>query len=145
MTGCQGNPCNGITLHEQVRGANPLAVEKGKRLDIEALCRALGVDDVRSVDAQDYAAVKAALKQATGTDNLTVLVFHSPCRLIDRSRDAVAVVNECRACGKCVRIGCPAIGKNAEGRAVIDPTQCVGCGVCASACRFGAIKGGDAE
>lgn len=140
MTGCQGNPCNGITLHEQVRGANPLAVEKGKRLDIEALCRALGVDDVRSVDAQDYAAVKAALKQATGTDNLTVLVFHSPCRLIDRSRDAVAVVNECRACGKCVRIGCPAIGKDAEGRAVIDPTQCIGCSQCVQVCPFGCIS-----
>ena len=140
MTGCQGNPCNGITLHEQVRGANPLAVEKGKRLDIEALCRALGVDDVRSVDAQDYEAVKAALKQATGTDNLTVLVFHSPCRLIDRSRDAVAVVNECRACGKCVRIGCPAIGKDAEGRAVIDPTQCIGCSQCVQVCPFGCIS-----
>ena len=140
MTGCQGNPCNGITLHEQVRGANPLAVEKGKRLDIEALCRALGVDDVRSVDAQDYEAVKAALRQATGTDNLTVLVFHSPCRLVDRSRDAVAVVNECRACGKCVRIGCPAIGKDAEGRAVIDPTQCIGCSQCVQVCPFGCIS-----
>ena len=108
MTGCQGNPCNGITLHEQVRGANPLAVERGKRLDIEALCLALGADEVETVDAQDYAAVKDALKRATGAaDKLSVLVFRSPCRLVDRSRDGVAVVDDCRACGKCVRIGCP--------------------------------------
>lgn len=140
MTGCQGNPCNGITLHEQVRGANPLAVERGKRLDIEALCLALGADEVTSIDAQDYAAVKDALKRATtANDKLSVLVFHSPCRLIDRSREASVVVSECRSCGKCVRIGCPAIGKDGEGHAVIDPVQCIGCGQCIQICPFGCI------
>ena len=140
MTGCQGNPCNGITLHEQVRGANPLAVERGKRLDIEALCLALGADEVETVDAQDYAAVKDALKRATGAvDKLSVLVFRSPCRLVDRSRDGVAVVDDCRACGKCVRIGCPAIGKDDEGHATIDPAQCIGCAQCIQVCPFGCI------
>lgn len=141
MTGCQGNPCNGITLHEQVRGANPLAVERGKRLDIEALCLALGADEVTSVDAQDYDAVKDALKRATAaTDKLSALVFHSPCRLIDRSRETSAVVSECRACGKCVRIGCPAIGKDEQGHAVIDPVQCIGCGQCIQVCPFDCIS-----
>ncbi len=141
MTGCQGNPCNGITLHEQVRGANPLAVRDGKRLDIEALCLALGADEAESVDAQDYAAVKDALKGATAAnDKLSVLVFHSPCRLIDRSRDGVAVVGECRACGKCVRIGCPVIGTDEHGHAVIDPVQCIGCGQCIQVCPFGCIS-----
>lgn len=140
MTGCQGNPCNGITLHEQVRGANPLAVERGKRLDIEALCLALGADEVETVDAQDYTAVKDALKRATGAaDKLSVLVFRSPCRLVDRSRDGVAVVDDCRACGKCVRIGCPAIGKDDEGHATIDPAQCIGCAQCIQVCPFGCI------
>ena len=140
MTGCQGNPCNGITLHEQVRGANPLAVERGKRLDIEALCLALGADEVETVDVQDYAAVKDALKRATGAaDKLSVLVFRSPCRLVDRSRDGVAVVDDCRACGKCVRIGCPAIGKDDEGHATIDPAQCIGCAQCIQVCPFGCI------
>ena len=140
MTGCQGNPCNGITLYEQVRGANPLAVERGKRLDIEALCLALGADEVETVDAQDYAAVKDALKRATGAaDKLSVLVFRSPCRLVDRSRDGVAVVDDCRACGKCVRIGCPAIGKDDEGHATIDPAQCIGCAQCIQVCPFGCI------
>ena len=133
MTGCQGNPCNGITLHEQVRGANPLAVERGKRLDIEALCLALGADEVETVDAQDYAAVKDALKRATGAaDKLSVLVFRSPCRLVD-------LVDDCRACGKCVRIGCPAIGKDDEGHATIDPAQCIGCAQCIQVCPFGCI------
>ena len=30
--------------------------------------------------------------------------------------------------------------KNGRTAAVIDPTQCVGCEVCAQACRFGAIS-----
>lgn len=141
MTGCQGNPCNGITLHEQVRGADPLAVPQGGHLDIEALCVALGADEVVSVDAQDYEAVQGALKDAVAaTDRLTVLVFHSPCRLIDRSRDGIAVVSGCRSCGKCVRIGCPAIGKDGEGHAVIDPDQCIGCSQCIQICPFDCIS-----
>lgn len=141
MTGCQGNPCNGITLHEQVRGADPLAVPQGGHLDIEALCVALGADEVVSVDAQDYEAVQGALKDAVAaTDRLNVLVFHSPCRLIDRSRDGIAVVSGCRSCGKCVRIGCPAIGKDGEGHAVIDPDQCIGCSQCIQICPFDCIS-----
>lgn len=141
MTGCQGNPCNGMTLHDQVRGASPLDAAAGRPLDIEGLCRALGADEVVSVDAQDYQAVRDALKEATSKqDVLSVLVFRSSCRLVDRRRDGLAVVGqECRACGKCVRIGCPAIGKDDEGRASIDATQCVGCDQCVQICPFGCI------
>lgn len=139
MTGCQGNPCNGITLPEQVRGANPLD-ESRKHLDIEALCIALGADEVSSVNAQDYEAVREALAAATQADDkLSVIVFHSPCRLVDRSRNGVAVVTDCRKCGKCVRIGCPAIGKDVEGCASIDVTQCIGCNQCVQVCPFDCI------
>ncbi len=140
MTGCQGNPCNGVTLHEQVRGANPLDAPAGKQLDIETLCRALGVDDVVSVDSQDLAAVKAALKEATSKqDTLSVLVFHGPCRLIDRTRKPAPVIKDCKACGKCVKLGCPAIGTDEDGRAIIDKTQCIGCNQCSQTCPFACI------
>jgi indolepyruvate ferredoxin oxidoreductase alpha subunit len=39
-----------------------------------------------------------------------------------------------------MRIGCPAISF-ADGKARIDHTQCVGCGVCVQMCSFGAIEG----
>lgn len=140
MTGCQGNPCNGVTLSEQVRGANPLDVPAGKQLDIEELCRALGVDDVASVNSQDLKAVKAALKDAVGKPYvLSVIVFHSPCRLIDRTRKPAPVIKDCKACGKCVKLGCPAIGTDGEGRAVIDTDQCIGCDQCVQTCPFGCI------
>lgn len=55
----------------------------------------------------------------------------------------------CTGCKACLQVGCPALSHapaaGGKTRAVIDPTQCVGCGVCTAACRFGAIKGGDAE
>ena len=140
MTGCQGNPCNGVTLSDQVRGANPLDIPAGKQLDIEVLCRALGVDDVVSVNSQDLKAVKSALKEAVGKkDTLSVLVFHSPCRLIDRTRKHALTVSDCKSCGLCVKLGCPAIGTNSDGQAVIDKAQCIGCEQCSQVCPFGCI------
>ena len=141
MTGCQGNPCNGVTLTEQVRGQSPLDAPAGKPLDIEGLCRALGVEDVASVDSQDLEAVKAALKAATESkDTLSVIVFHSPCRLIDRTRKPAPAIKKCRACGMCIKLGCPAIEKGSDGKAYIDFTQCVGCGQCVQVCPFGCIE-----
>ncbi|HET9595504.1 MAG TPA: 4Fe-4S binding protein, partial [Anaeromyxobacteraceae bacterium] len=44
----------------------------------------------------------------------------------------------CNRCGACLRLGCPAISEGFEAMA-IDPALCQGCGVCAQACRAGAI------
>jgi indolepyruvate ferredoxin oxidoreductase alpha subunit len=141
MTGCQGNPCNGVTLTEQVRGISPLDVPAGKSLNIEDLCRAIGVEDVVSVNAQDLSAVKAALESAVSAKNdLSVIVFHSPCRLIDRTQGTVPTIEDCRACGRCIKLGCPAIGKDEQGRAFINPDQCVGCDQCIQTCPFDCIS-----
>ncbi len=37
-----------------------------------------------------------------------------------------------------MNIGCPAISM-VDGKAVIDETLCVGCGVCEQLCKFGAL------
>jgi indolepyruvate ferredoxin oxidoreductase alpha subunit len=39
----------------------------------------------------------------------------------------------------CLKIGCPAITKQADGTVKIDETMCNGCGLCMSYCKFGAI------
>gem|GEM_PF-2982784 len=39
-----------------------------------------------------------------------------------------------------MRIGCPAISLKA-GKAHVDTTLCVGCGVCSQLCRFDAFAG----
>ena len=143
MTGAQGNPCNGVTLAEQAAGVSPLEVADGRRTDIVALCEAIGVDEVTLVDAQDVKGIRAALKEAIShTDKLSVLVFRSPCRLIDRSRRPQPTITDCRACGACIQIGCPALGKDSDGRAKLDPNQCIGCNQCVQTCPFKFIKEG---
>ena len=140
MTGTQGNPVNGVTLTDSSHKIGPLDNPSGKALDLLALCRAMGVEDVVEVDAQDLQAVRSALKAATSaTDRLSVIVFKAPCRLIDRTRGKLPTIRDCRACGQCVKIGCPALGRAKDGTAAIDPAQCVGCDQCVQSCPFGCI------
>ena len=140
MTGTQGNPVNGVTLTDSSHKIGPLDNPSGKALDLLALCRAMGVEDVVEVDAQDLQAVRSALKAATSaTDRLSVIVFKAPCRLIDRTRGKLPTIRDCRACGQCVKIGCPALGRAKDGTATIDPAQCVGCDQCVQSCPFGCI------
>ncbi|MDI9589903.1 MAG: thiamine pyrophosphate-dependent enzyme [Acidobacteriota bacterium] len=141
MTGAQGNPVNGVTLSDQAARVSPLDVPAGAQLDLVRLCEAIGVDEVSVIDAQDAAAIRQALKEATShTDKLSVLIFEGPCRLLDRSRGKVPVIRDCRRCGRCIQIGCPALGRDETGHAVIDPNQCVGCDQCVQSCPFGCIE-----
>ena len=50
-------------------------------------------------------------------------------------------VNEdnCIGCKSCMKIGCPAISMK-EGKAHVDFTQCVGCGVCQQLCPVDAFE-----
>ncbi len=140
MTGTQGNPVNGVTLTDQAARVNPLDVPAGKQLDLVKLCEAIGVDEVKVVDAQDAKAIRAALKEAVShEDKLSVIIFKAPCRLLDRSRGKMPVIRDCRRCGRCIQIGCPALGRDETGHAVIDPAQCIGCNQCVQSCPFGCI------
>lgn len=140
MTGTQGNPVNGVTLTDSSHKIGPLDNPSGRALDLLALVRAMGVEDVVEVDAQDLQAVRGALKAAVArTDQLSVIVFKAPCRLIDRSRGKQPTIRNCRACGQCIKIGCPALGRAKDGTAAIDPTQCIGCDQCVQSCPFGCI------
>ncbi len=132
MTGHQGNPVDGVTL----QGAEV------RELDLTALCRVLGVSRVRTVDPHDLAATERALREETASDALSVIIFQAPCALLVRDKGDPFAIDEdaCTACGACIRLGCPAIGKDTStGKATIDVSLCVGCGQCAQGCRFDAI------
>ncbi len=104
----------------------------------------MGADEVETIDAQDAASIRKALRTAVKhEDKLSVLVFRSPCRLIDRSTHPQPHIVDCRKCGTCIQIGCPALGKAADGSAVIDENQCIGCSQCIQSCPFGCIKEGE--
>ena len=130
MTGRQGNPFNGVTLQGR----------PSRELHIEAVVAAIGVEDVRTVDPNDAAAVRAALKEATAADDISVIVFRSPCVLLERKAARPFWVNgSCTACGSCATLGCPAIARDESGVASIDTGLCIGCGQCEQYCRFNAI------
>ena len=130
MTGRQGNPFNGETLQHR----------PSRELDLEGVLHAIGVPDVRTVDPNDMKAVRLALREATRSDELSVIVFRSPCVLIDRIRKPTyAVADTCTACGVCTTLGCPAIAKTEDGHAVIDGSMCIGCGQCEQYCAFKSI------
>lgn len=132
MTGHQQHPATGLTLKH----------EPAKILDIVALCKTVGCDSVRVTDSYDLGDLEKIIKEETARDGVSVIVAKRPCALLDRNYPPACTVEDCRRCGMCFRLGCPAIEKQADGSAKINAALCVGCGLCAKVCRFGAIKEG---
>ena len=137
MTGHQQNPTTGYNIK-----GDPAA-----KVNLEELCRALGINRVRVVDPYDLDECEKAVKEELAVSEPSVIISRRPCMLLKyvKAKPALSVETEkCRSCRSCMRIGCPALSiKNCK--AVIDPTQCVGCGVCKQLCKFDAIKGGAEE
>ena len=131
MTGHQQNPTTGYNLRGDPAG----------KIDLEALCRAMGFARVRVVDPYDLKQCDEVLKEELAADAPGVIISRRPCALLKyvKHKPPVKVdADKCRGCRSCMRIGCPAVSiKN--GKAVIDNTLCVGCGVCTQMCAFGAF------
>ena len=90
-------------------------------------------------DGPDMDAVEQAVKSAIASDEVSVIIAQRPCALLDKSKKPTAVVTNCKSCGLCMRLGCPAISMGENG-VEIDPNQCNGCGVCVKVCPFHAIE-----
>lgn len=131
MTGHQQNPTTGYNIKGDPAG----------KINLEALCRAMGIQRVRVVDPYDLKAVDSVLKEELAADEPSVIISRRPCVLLKYVRKEKPVhidEDRCRGCRSCMRIGCPSISFR-EGKAHIDDTLCVGCGVCQQMCGFGAI------
>lgn len=140
MTGQENHPGTGRDMHG----------EPSKRLDYEALCRALGVEFIRHVSAFRPDELERAVREAIRWDGPAVVISEGPCVLIPEEKNKAKVLftvssEECIACGLCFHTGCPAIIPSAETyrasasqkprpKAVIDPNICVGCTLCAAVC-----------
>jgi len=135
MTGHQQNPTTGYNI----KG------DPATKIDLEALCHALGINRVRVVDPYDLAATEAAITEELAADEPSVIISRRPCALLKyvKAKPAFTVDSEkCKSCKMCMKIGCPAISMK-DGKAKIDATLCVGCGVCQQMCKFDSILGGE--
>ncbi len=135
------NSTTGMTGHQQhpATGKN-LKGEPAPMVLLDELVKACGVQDLTIVDAYDVKAVEKAVKAATSTKGVSVIIAQQPCALLKKTKKAATIqVENCRDCGVCMRLGCPAIRRGEKG-IVIDTVQCTYCGVCSSVCPFGAIQ-----
>ena len=131
MTGHQQNPTTGFNLK-----GDPCT-----KIDLEALCRSVGIRRVRVVDPYDLEQVDRAIREEVGCGEPSVIISRRPCALLKTVRHpgpASVDSAKCIGCRACMKIGCPAISI-VDKKAVIDQTQCVGCNVCAQLCRQNAI------
>ena len=132
MTGHQQNPTTGFNLK-----GDPCA-----KIDLETLCRAVGIKRVRVVDPYDLAQCDAAVKEELAANEPSVIISRRPCALLKYVKHKAPLAVEeskCVGCKACMKIGCPAVSI-VNGKAKVDATQCVGCGVCQQLCKFGALK-----
>ena len=132
MTGHQPHPGTGVTMMGDV----------SQKISIPAVLEAVGVKHVATVDPLDLKAAVEAVKQAADVKGVSAVIFKSPCISVTKPSGLYTVDKEkCIGCQKCIReLGCPAITME-DKKALIEPSLCYGCSICAQVCPVGAIGG----
>ena len=137
MTGHQQNPTTGKNLRGEPAG----------KVDLEALCKALGYRRIRVVDPYNMAEVETALLEELEAEEPSIIISRRPCVMIKGTVHKPPIqVNKdkCVGCKACMKIGCPAISVQ-NGKVQIDATLCIGCKVCSQMCKFKALPQYDGE
>lgn len=138
------NSTTGMTGHQDHAATGKLLNgEPTKAINLKKLCQTIGVEFVEEINAFDLEGLKNAIRAARERDTVTVIITKSPCVLLKSNhftKKCVVDNEKCKKCGACIKIGCPAISKTADGKAVIDAAMCNGCGLCRTLCKFDAIK-----
>lgn len=133
MTGHQDHAATGKTLQGDIVPA----------ISIYKLCKSMGIENVVEVNAFDTAALEKTIKEEVSRDAVSVVIVCAPCALLKGQvfpNKCVALSEKCKKCGACLKPGCPALTRNADGTISIDETMCNGCGLCRQLCKFEAIQ-----
>ena len=131
MTGGQQNPGTGKTLL-----GDPSAT-----VDIPALCKALGINRVTTIDPYDLEEVERVLREELAADEPSVVIAKAPCILEYKIKWPVYQVDAdlCIGCKRCLQAGCMSLNLLVDGegerKVEINPEQCDGCGVCSQLCK----------
>ena len=140
MTGQQFNPSTEFTAGGQ----------QGKKVSIEGICKAVGVEFVEVVDSYDVKNNVEVFRKALDYDGLAVVVSRRECALYgDRSKrrrgeKIVPFYVDKKMCKRpyvCLRtFYCPAYELDEEQQPRISPELCDGCSVCSRLCPIHSIK-----
>lgn len=132
MTGHQQNPTTGYNIKGDPAG----------KIDLESLCRAMGYNRVVVVDPYNLEECDRVIKEELAAKEPSVIISRRPCALLKYVKPKAPIkakCDKCVGCKACMKLGCPAISiKN--GKATIDETLCIGCGVCTQLCKFDALE-----
>ena len=120
MTGHQENPGSGFTAQG----------DPAPEVDIPAICRAINIKHVITVNPNHLDEFKAALDGALKLDEPSVIIK------VKYQSDE----EKCIGCKACLKAGCPAIHFNRDTKKAFIGADCLGCGVCAQICPKNAIK-----
>ncbi|HQV92943.1 MAG TPA: indolepyruvate ferredoxin oxidoreductase subunit alpha [Anaerolineales bacterium] len=135
MTGSQPNPVSG----KDVMG------QQAPQIDLEALCRASGVENVAIVDTWDRKEVVNVIRRAVSFKGPAVVIARGPCQQIPEIKHSHRIpffIHEdlCTQCDACFKVWCPAITRAPQNFPVIAASECTSCTVCAQVCPTDAIK-----
>ncbi len=128
MTGHQQNPTTGYNLKGDL----------ASKIDLETLCKAVGINRVRVVDPYNLAECNTVIKEELAVAEPSVIISRRPCALLKYVKHAGPIKTnseKCVGCKMCMQVGCPAVSME-NGKIKIDNTLCTGCGVCSQMCKF---------
>ncbi|HCA29981.1 MAG TPA: indolepyruvate ferredoxin oxidoreductase subunit alpha, partial [Ruminococcaceae bacterium] len=85
---------------------------------------------------------KRVITEAASFKGVSAVIFEAPCIQVSKPAPLLEVdIEKCTGCKLCIKeLGCPAMSME-NGKAVISPSMCYGCSICAQVCPFDAIGG----
>ncbi len=140
MTGQQYNPSTEFTAGGR----------QGKKISIEGICKAIGVEFVEVVDSYDVKGNVEVFRKALDYDGLAVVVCRRECALYgdrNKRRRGEKIVpfyvdkDVCKRPYVCLRtFYCPAYELDEDRQPRISPELCDGCSVCSRLCPIQSVK-----
>lgn len=136
MTGHQQNPTTGYNIKGDPAG----------KINLEDLCKSMGFNRVKIIDPYNLQECESVIREELESNQPSVIISRRPCALLKyvKHKPSLHVNNsKCVGCKSCMKIGCPALSIK-DGKAKVDATLCVGCGVCQQLCKFNALESQEA-
>lgn len=140
------NGTTAMTGHQPTPGTGRSNEIACKCIDIEAVVKGCGVEDVHTVDPYDIKGTIALFSQVLASDSLSVVISRRVCPLAIKKKGASRPVTyqvqreKCVGCKTCiVQFTCPALAFDGDKVRVLVEA-CSGCGCCAQVCPKKAIE-----